>query len=114
VRRRKWWDLFSAGERLEFDFAFSCLVFQHIPSREVIENYVAEVHRLLRPGALFKFQVQGATTSATGGDSSWVGCSFSPEDARTLAESKGFELRYEKDAGEQYYWLWYFKKERGA
>src|SRR3984893_4026296 len=35
----------------EFDFAFSSIVFQHIPSREVIENYVREVHRLLRPGA---------------------------------------------------------------
>ena len=44
---------------LEFDFAFSSIVFQHIPSRDIIENYVREVHRLLRPGALFKFQVQG-------------------------------------------------------
>src|SRR5882724_9582754 len=42
-----------------FDFAYSAIVFQHIPSRDVIENYVKEVHRLLRPGALFKFQVQG-------------------------------------------------------
>ena len=44
---------------LAFDFAFSSIVFQHIPSRDMIENYVREVHRLLRPGALFKFQVQG-------------------------------------------------------
>jgi hypothetical protein len=42
-----------------YDFAFSTIVFQHIPSRDVIYNYVREVHRLLRPGALFKFQVQG-------------------------------------------------------
>ena len=40
--------------KLRFDFAFSYIVFQHIPSREVIESYVREVHRLLRPGALFK------------------------------------------------------------
>ncbi len=39
---------------LEFDFAFSSIVFQHIPSREVIENYVREVNRLLRPGASFQ------------------------------------------------------------
>src|SRR5205814_698222 len=43
-----------------FDFAISCLVFQHIPSREIIQSYVREVHRLLRPGCLFKFQVQGS------------------------------------------------------
>ena len=35
-----------------YDFAFSTIVFQHIPSREVIYNYVREVNRLLRPGAL--------------------------------------------------------------
>ncbi len=45
------------ADHLQFDFAFSFIVFQHIPSRAVIENYVREAHRLLRPGALFKFQV---------------------------------------------------------
>lgn len=35
---------------IEFDFAYSNIVFQHIPSREVIESYVREVHRLLRGG----------------------------------------------------------------
>ena len=55
-----WWGPLGIGRRLEFDFAFSLIVFQHIPSREIIENYVREVHRLLRPGGLFKFQVQGS------------------------------------------------------
>ena len=41
-----------------YDFAFSTIVFQHIPSREVIYNYVREVNRLLRPGALI--QVSGS------------------------------------------------------
>ena len=43
-----------------FDFAFSIIVFQHIPSQDVIESYFREVHRLLRPGGLFKAQVLGA------------------------------------------------------
>jgi cyclopropane fatty-acyl-phospholipid synthase-like methyltransferase len=42
-----------------YDFAFSVIVFQHIPSLDVIENYFREVHRLLRAGALFKVQMQG-------------------------------------------------------
>src|ERR1044071_9250880 len=50
-------DLKVVGDRV-FDFAFSTIVFQHIPSYQVIESYVREVYRLLRPGALFKFQVQ--------------------------------------------------------
>ena len=45
----------SNGET-QFDFAYSNIVFQHIPSREVIENYVSEVHRLLRPGRCLSFR----------------------------------------------------------
>src|SRR5580692_3787709 len=77
---------------LEFDFAYSAIVFQHIPSREVIESYVREVNRLLKPGALFKFQVQGflglQADSLSGkvrehlhSDDTWLGVSFSDAQA---------------------------------
>jgi SAM-dependent methyltransferase len=52
-------DLQVLGD-VQADFAFSYIVFQHIPSHEVIYSYVREVQRLLRPGGLFKFQVQGS------------------------------------------------------
>ncbi|MBI5281466.1 MAG: class I SAM-dependent methyltransferase [Candidatus Solibacter usitatus] len=94
----------------DFDFAFSTIVFQHIPSREVIENYVREVHRLLRPDALFKFQVQGDPTLQTDADDTWLGVPFSDEQAVEMAEQCGFEPRYRHGAGDQYFWLWYFKK----
>lgn len=93
-----------------FDFAFSTIVFQHIPSRDVIENYVREVSRLLRPGALFKFQVQGDTSIKTSEDDTWLGVPFSDDDAVAMAERCGFEPRYRHGAGEQYFWLWFFKK----
>ena len=93
-----------------FDFAFSTIVFQHIPSREVIENYVREVCRLLSPGALFKFQVQGDASMQTDPDDTWLGVPFSEADAREMAEQCGFELRYHHGAGAQYFWLWFFKK----
>jgi SAM-dependent methyltransferase len=93
-----------------FDFAFSTIVFQHIPSRDVIESYVREVHRLLRPGALFKFQVQGDASLQTDPDDTWLGVAFSDEDAVDMAERCGFEARYRHGAGDQYFWLWYFKK----
>lgn len=93
-----------------YDFAFSTIVFQHIPSREVIEQYVREVHRLLRPGALFKFQVQGDATIERTADDTWLGVPFSDADAVAMAERCGFEPRYRHGAGEQYFWLWYFKK----
>lgn len=103
-------DLSVLPAEAQFDFAFSSIVFQHIPSREVIENYVREVHRVLRPGALFKFQVQGDTTVTSSPDDTWVGVPFTDEEAVEMAECCGFEPRYRHGAGNQYFWLWYFKK----
>jgi SAM-dependent methyltransferase len=96
---------------LQFDFAFSTIVFQHIPSRDIIENYVAEVHRLLRPGALFKFQVQGNVRVKSKSDDTWLGAPFSERQAVDMAFRCGFDPRYRHGAGEQYFWLWFFKPE---
>jgi SAM-dependent methyltransferase len=95
---------------LEFDFAFSSIVFQHIPSRDIIENYVREVHRLLRAGALFKFQVQGDSTIESRPDDTWLGVSYSEQEAIDMAVRCGFEPRYRHGAGDQYFWLWFFKR----
>lgn len=92
-----------------FHFAFSTIVFQHIPSREIIESYVREVRRVLRRGALFKFQVQGNTAISASPDDTWVGVPFSDEDVVKLAMSCGFEPRYRHGAETQYFWLWFFK-----
>jgi len=103
-------DLSAVPPDREFDFAFSTIVFQHIPERSVIESYVREVHRLLRPGALFKFQVQGDFTMETDPEDTWLGVPFSEGDAREMAERCGFEARYMYGAGGQYFWLWFFKR----
>jgi cyclopropane fatty-acyl-phospholipid synthase-like methyltransferase len=95
---------------LEFDFAFSMIVFQHIPSRAIIESYVREVHRLLRPGALFKFQVQGDLSVESSPDETWEGVPLSDAQAMAMAYRCGFEPRYRHGAGDQYFWLWYFKR----
>jgi cyclopropane fatty-acyl-phospholipid synthase-like methyltransferase len=92
-----------------FDFAFSTMVFQHIPSRSIVENYVREVYKLLRPGALFKFQVQGSPGVDLRKNDSWVGASFNESEARQMATRCGFEMRYQAGLGDQYYWLWFFK-----
>jgi SAM-dependent methyltransferase len=93
---------------LPVDFAFSYIVFQHIPSRDVIQDYVRQVGELLRPGGLFKFQVQGFTDDEVPKDS-WLGASFTEDQAREMAAARGFEMRYHRGAGEQYFWLWFFK-----
>jgi ubiquinone/menaquinone biosynthesis C-methylase UbiE len=40
-----------------FDFIYSALVLQHLPRRELIEAYLGEFLRVLRPGGLAVFQV---------------------------------------------------------
>jgi SAM-dependent methyltransferase len=92
-----------------FDFVFSSLVFQHIPSREVIESYAREVRRRLRPGRLFKFQIQGDEKLDFQPEDTWLGVVFSEPAARDLALRCGFEMRHHYGAGTQYFWLWYFR-----
>jgi len=101
-------DLDVLGD-IKFDFAFSSIVFQHIPSREVIESYVRAVRRRLRRGRLFKFQVQGGAGFDSPPDDTWLGVTFSEQEARDMALGCRFEMRYNYGAGTQYFWLWYFR-----
>ena len=88
-------DLSVLGD-LEFDFAFSFIVFQHIPSRASIESYIREVYRVLRPGRLFKFQVQGSYRAVQVEQDTWLGATISGSDAIKMADNCGFRLfRYE-------------------
>jgi SAM-dependent methyltransferase len=95
---------------LPFDFAFSSLVFQHIPSYRIIENYVRETHRLLVPGGLFKFQVRGNTAQTSYANDTWVGIPISDQQAVGCAKECGFEARHREGAGTEEFWLWFFKK----
>jgi hypothetical protein len=100
----------SVIPELPFDFGFSMIVFQHIPSRDIIETYVREVGRLLRPGALFKFQIHGDSTVKSRPDDTWIGATFTERQANEMAQRCGFEPRYRYGAGEQYFWNWFFKR----
>ncbi|HEY7339173.1 MAG TPA: class I SAM-dependent methyltransferase [Bryobacteraceae bacterium] len=99
---------------VEFDFAYSAIVFQHISSREIVETYVREVGRLLRPGGLFKFQVQGDVSVQSDPGDTWIGVPYSEAQARALAIRCGFEPRYLHGAGNQYFWLWFFKNKTAS
>ena len=114
VHRNSGADLQVVGE-LKFDFVFSFVVFQHIPSLAVIESYIREAGRVLKPGGLFKVQVQGRPAARWYHRNSWFGASIgSEEEARRLAERCGLEARYFHGAGTQYFWLWLFKPENGG
>lgn len=103
-------DLSAIPHELVFDFAFSFIVFQHIPSQSVIENYIAEVSLRLIPGSLFKFQVQGGQLhSSLAPDDTWLGASFTIEEMQAIAERHGFTMAGHHGEGTQYFWLWFVK-----
>ena len=84
---------------------FSYIVFQHIPSREVIENYVSEAARVLRDGGAFKFQVNGdqsANYLAHARDT-WQGETFSEAEAAAMLARAGFSVISSEGAGTQYF-----------
>ena len=93
-----------------FDFALSFIVFQHIPAAEVIESYVREIHRLLKPGRLFKFQVQGFRPQGDRKPDTWLGADLTVEDMEQIASRSNFEMRHWHGEGTQYFWLWFFKR----
>ncbi len=111
VYRNSGKDLQVLGD-LKFDFAYSFIVFQHIPSRAVIDSYVGAVSRCLRSGSIFKFQVQGyqGRDLPESGRDTWLGASVSERQAAAMAARHGFGLQRSAGAGTQYFWLWLCKR----
>ncbi len=103
-------DLEVLGDR-KVDFAFSFIVLQHIPEFAVVRNYVREVARVLRPGGVFKFQVQGDWRPGMGEPDTWQGCAVTTLDIRHWEHSFGYRLIGSQGAGTQYFWNWFLRTE---
>lgn len=71
------------------DLVFSFIVFQHMPSKEIIESNMIDIHRVLRTGGLAKIQFRGSVVSK----SKWFyGPSFSMGEARMMCQGAGFHV----------------------
>lgn len=90
-----------------FDLAFSYIVFQHIPTRSAIENYVREAARALKPGGAFKFQLNGDQSPEYRNHErdTWLGETFSFEEASGMLARGGFSLLSAEGIGTQYFVL---------
>lgn len=98
-------DLAAIGN-VELDFALSYIVFQHIPDVEVIRGYIRQVAERLRPGALFKFQVQGSPNVELADRDTWTGARLPALDAVRLARECQLRIEAFEGVGEHYFWLW--------
>jgi ubiquinone/menaquinone biosynthesis C-methylase UbiE len=73
-----------------FDFVYSYAVFQHIPSRGVVLEYMNEIRRVLTPGGIFRGQFNGLPHSAI--PDTWSGVVFSSEEIRRFTRENGLRL----------------------
>jgi len=87
------------------DFVFSFVVFQHIPSKQAIIRYIRETARVLKPGGVFKFQVDGRERPFWKGADTWLGVWFKPDEIKQILDESGFSLVDTWGEATQYYWL---------
>lgn len=85
-----------------FDFVYSYAVFQHIPSRDVVLEYMREVRRVLKPGGFFRGQFNGLPHSGAIG--TWSGVAFSAQDIRNFTREHGLQLLDLEGEHTQYMW----------
>ncbi len=98
------------------DLVFSFIVFQHIPAEGPIRTYVSEAARVLKPGGVFRFQVDGRWWwhAGTHAPDTYEGVKFKPERARALLAGTPFTLVDEWGAEGHYHWITARKAGEGA
>jgi SAM-dependent methyltransferase len=95
-----------------FDFVYSYAVFQHIPSREVVFEYLRETHRVLKTGGLARFQFNGLP-AATATFDTWAGARFSSGEILEFARAHDFQVLALEGVGTQYMLTSWRKRPRG-
>jgi SAM-dependent methyltransferase len=95
-----------------FDFVYSYAVFQHIPRREVVLQYLRETHRVMKTGALARLQFNGLPQ---GGESynTWAGARFSSSEVMEFARNNDFQVLALEGVGTQYMWTSWRKRPQG-
>ncbi len=89
-----------------FDFIFSALVFQHVPTKEIILSNIRDAYRVLKPGCIFKFLVRSVTNDELMQiqKDTWIGASMSENEIRELARGLGARLIGLNGGGTLYCW----------
>jgi ubiquinone/menaquinone biosynthesis C-methylase UbiE len=93
-----------------FDFCYSFIVFQHIPEKKIVEKYIQDVSRVLKPNCLFRFQVRGNISTKPTTITTWDGVQFNSDEMHKIAQENKFEIIEEGNDQEEYYWLTFQSK----
>ncbi len=95
-----------------FDFVYSFAVFQHIPSRDLVFSYLAEARRVLKPGGVLRFQVNGLPETARQ-YSTWDGVRIAAPEMAEFACTHDFQLLALEGVDTQYLWITMRKRPSG-
>jgi len=101
-----------------FDFIYSFAVFQHIPSRDVVYEYLNEIARVLKPGGLVRLQFNGLPRSAdaayeASSYDTWAGARFTATDIMEFTELHDFQVLALEGVSTQYMWTTWRKHPQG-
>ena len=95
-----------------FDFVYSYAVFQHIPSRDVVMQYLREARRVLKPGGILRAQINGLDQTAARYDT-WSGVRIPAEEVAAFARENDMQLLALEGARTQYMWTTMRKRAPG-
>jgi SAM-dependent methyltransferase len=96
----------------KFDYVYSYAVFQHIPSRDVVLQYLREARRVLKIGGVLRCQINGLPPHA-GQYDTWSGVRFSPAEIALFAADQDFQLLAVEQIWTQYMWITCRKRPEG-
>jgi ubiquinone/menaquinone biosynthesis C-methylase UbiE len=96
-----------------FDFIYSYAVFQHIPSREVVYQYLREIRRVLKPGGLARLHFNGTARGGEGPYDTWSGARFSSSDILEFTQAHDFQVLELEGVSTQYMWTTWRKHASG-
>lgn len=96
-----------------FDFVYSYAVFQHIPSREVIIQYLREIRRVLKTDGLARLQFNGLPAGAGDSYNTWAGARFSSSEILEFTRSHDFQVLALDGISTQYMWTTWRKRPEG-
>jgi SAM-dependent methyltransferase len=99
-------------EDQSFDFVYSYAVFQHIPSREIVLQYLLETRRILVNGGVARLQFNGLDKTS-GSYDTWSGVRFKAGEIAAFARQHDLQLMALEGAGTQYMWGTFIKRPVG-
>ena len=96
----------------KFDFVYSYAVFQHIPSLDVVLQYLREARRVLKTGGVLRCQINGLPPTAKQYDT-WAGVRVTPEQITSFTLEQDFQLLALEMIHTQYMWITCRKRPAG-